>query len=145
VTNISLVHHFLLRNLISYSFPKYCNLPPILIFCYGYICRIFGPKSDEVTGEWRKLHKEELHNLYSSPYIVRVIKSKRMRWAGHVARMGRKEACIVFWWVNPRERDHWGDPGLDGRIILGWIFRKWDVELWTGLGWLRIETGGGDL
>jgi hypothetical protein len=50
--------------------------------------RIFGPRSDEVTGDWRKLHNEELHNLYSSPNIIRMIKSRRMRWAGHVARMG---------------------------------------------------------
>jgi hypothetical protein len=52
--------------------------------------RIFGPKSDEVTGGWRKLHNEELHNLYSSSSIIRMIKSRRMRCAGHVARMGRK-------------------------------------------------------
>jgi hypothetical protein len=51
--------------------------------------RIVGPKRDEVTGEWRKLHNEELHDLYSSPNIVRVIKSRGMRWAGHVALMGR--------------------------------------------------------
>jgi hypothetical protein len=51
--------------------------------------RIFGPKRDEVTGGWIKLHNEELHGLYSSPSIVRVIKARRMRWAGHVARMGR--------------------------------------------------------
>jgi hypothetical protein len=50
--------------------------------------RIFVPKRDEVTGEWRKLHKEELHNLYSFPDIIRQVKSRRMRWAGHVARMG---------------------------------------------------------
>ena len=50
--------------------------------------RVFGPKRDEVTGEWRKLHNEELSDLYSLPNIVRVVKSKRMRWAGHVARMG---------------------------------------------------------
>jgi hypothetical protein len=49
---------------------------------------IFGPKRDEVTGDWRKLHNEELHNLYSSPNIIGMIKSRRMRWAGHVARMG---------------------------------------------------------
>jgi hypothetical protein len=49
--------------------------------------RIFGPKRDEVTGDWRKLNNEELHNLYSSPNIIRMIKSRRMRWAGHVARM----------------------------------------------------------
>jgi hypothetical protein len=52
--------------------------------------RIFGPKGDEVTGDWRKLLNEELHNLYSSPNIIRMIKSRRMRWAGHVARIGEK-------------------------------------------------------
>ena len=69
--------------------------------------RIFGPKRDEITGEWRKLHNEELNNLYYSHSIVRVIKSRRMRWAGHVARMGRGEACTGFWWRNLREGDHW--------------------------------------
>jgi hypothetical protein len=52
--------------------------------------RIFGPERDEVTGDWMKLHNEELHNLCSSPNIIRMIKSKRLRWAGHVARMGRR-------------------------------------------------------
>jgi hypothetical protein len=52
--------------------------------------RIFGPKRDEVTGEWRKLHNKELRNLYSSPDIIRQVKSRRMRWAGHVARMGEE-------------------------------------------------------
>jgi hypothetical protein len=52
--------------------------------------RIFGPKRDEVTGDCRKLHNEEFHNLYSSPNIIRMIKSRRMRWAGHVARTGRR-------------------------------------------------------
>jgi hypothetical protein len=52
--------------------------------------RIFGPKRDKATGEWRKLHNEELNDLYCSPNIVRVIKSRRMRWAGHVARMGER-------------------------------------------------------
>jgi hypothetical protein len=52
--------------------------------------RIFGPKRDEVTGEWRKLHNKELHELYSSPRIIRITKSRRMRWAGHVARMEEK-------------------------------------------------------
>jgi hypothetical protein len=58
---------------------------------------------------------------------------------------GRGEACTGFWWGNLRERDHWKDLGVDGRIILRLIFRKWDVGLWTGLDWLRIETGGGYL
>jgi hypothetical protein len=86
--------------------------------------RIFRPKRDVVTGVWRELHNEELHDLYSSPTIVRVIKSRIIRWAEHVARMGRGEACTGFWWRNLRERDHWGDPGVDGRIILRWIFKK---------------------
>jgi len=69
--------------------------------------RIFGPRRDEVAGEWRRLHNEELNDLYSSPNIVRVIKSRRMRWAGHVARMGEERGgCIGSWWGNWRERDH---------------------------------------
>jgi hypothetical protein len=59
--------------------------------------RIFGQKRDEVTGGWRKLHNEELHKLNSSPSIIRMIKSKRMRWAGHVARMGRKRMHVEYW------------------------------------------------
>ena len=94
--------------------------------------RIFGPKRDEVTGEWRKLHNEELNDLYCSLNTARVIKSRRIRWAGHVARMGIGEAYTGFWWGNLRERDRLGDPGVDGRIILRWIFRKWDVAVWTG-------------
>jgi hypothetical protein len=93
---------------------------------------IFGPKKDEVTGEWRRLHNEEL-NLYSSPNIIRVIKSRRMRWAGHVARMGRGEVHTGFWWGDLREGDHLEDPGVDERIILKWIFKKWDRGAWTGL------------
>ena len=58
--------------------------------------RVFQPKRDEVTGEWRKLHNEEPSDLYSLPNIVRVVKSRRMRWAGHVARMGRGELCTGF-------------------------------------------------
>jgi hypothetical protein len=50
-----------------------------------------------------------------------------------------------FWWKNVREGDHWGDPGVEGRILLRWMFRKWDVGVWTGLSWLRIETVGGHL
>ena len=107
--------------------------------------RIFGPRRDEVTGEWRRLHNEELNDLYTSPKIMRVIKSMRMRWAGHVARMGEKRRCIGFWWGNRREGDQWGDVGIEGWIILGWISRRWGVGIWTRLGWPRIETFGGRL
>ena len=65
-----------------------------------------------------------------------------LRWAGHVARMGEERGCIGSWWENRREKDHWGDLGVDGWIILGWISRRWDVGMWTGLGWPRIGTGG---
>ena len=54
--------------------------------------------------------------------------------------MGREEVHTGFWWGNLRERDHFGDQGVDGRIILTWLFRKWDVGLWTGSSWLRIGT-----
>ena len=67
-----------------------------------------------------------------------------MKWAGHVERMG-KERFIQGFGGETRERDHWEDPGEDGRIILRWIFRKWDVEAWTGSVWLRIGTNGGHL
>jgi hypothetical protein len=90
----------------------------------------FGPKRDEVTGEWRKLHNEKFHDLHSSPTIERLIKSIRLRWTGHIARMERGEACTGCLWKNLRERD----PSVDWRIILEWIFRKWDVGVWTGLG-----------
>jgi len=66
--------------------------------------RVFGPKRDEVTGECRKLHNEELNDLYSSPNIVRVIKPRKMGCAGHVARMGRGDAYRGFWWGNLNER-----------------------------------------
>jgi len=68
-----------------------------------------------------------------------------MRWAGHVAHMGEGREYMGSLWGNQRERDHWGDLGVEGRIILGWIYRRWDVGIWTGLGWPRIGTGGGRL
>jgi hypothetical protein len=91
---------------------------------------IFGPKRDEVTGEWRKLHNEELHDLYYSPSIIRIIKARRMRWAGHVARMGEKKNTYRLlvgkperrprrWWLNNIKMD---------LVEVGWR----DVD-WIGL------------
>jgi hypothetical protein len=66
------------------------------VFDSRMLRKIFGPKRDEVTGEWRILHNEELNDLYSSPNIIRVIKSRRMRWAGHVARMGEGRGAYMI-------------------------------------------------
>ena len=88
----------------------------------------------------------ELNVLYSSPNIVRVIKLRRMRWAGHVARMGEERGAYSVLVGKPEgKRPLGGDLGVDGWIILGRISRKWDVGMWTGLGWPRIGTGGGRL
>jgi hypothetical protein len=68
--------------------------------------RIFGRKRDEVMGGWRKLHNEELRELYSSPSIIGIIKSRKMKWAGHAARMGRRETRVGYWWESQRESNH---------------------------------------
>jgi hypothetical protein len=80
------------------------------------VLRIFGPKRDEVTGEWRKLHSGELHNLCSSPDNIRQIKSRRMRWAGHVARMGEGRNVYRVLVGKPEEKSHLEDQGVDGRM-----------------------------
>jgi hypothetical protein len=85
--------------------------------------RIFGPKREE-DGSWRKVHNDELHDLYSSPNTVRVIKSRRMRWAGHVSRMGRGEVLTGFWLGGPKARDYWEDVGVGGRITLRWTLGR---------------------
>jgi hypothetical protein len=104
--------------------------------------RIFGPKRDEVT-EWRKLHNEELIDLYSSSNIIRVIRSRRMRWAENVGKRRIGEMRTEFWWGNLRERDHLENPDVDGSRITKLIFRKRDVGVRTGLIWLRIGESDG--
>ena len=84
--------------------------------------RIFGPKRDEVTGEWRKLHNEELNDLYSFPNIIRVIKSRRMRGAGHVARLGERRGVYRVLVQKP-----------EGKRPLGRPRRRWEDNIKTGL------------
>jgi hypothetical protein len=95
--------------------------------------RTFGAKRDEVTRELRKLHEEDLDDLYSLPNIVRVIKSTRMRSVGHAAYGGWERCIHGFGGQNLREKDHLEDPSVDERI-LGKIFRKWDGSMdWIDL------------
>ena len=89
------------------------------VFDNRVLGKIFGPRRDEVTGVCRKLHNEDLNDLYSSPNIVRVIKSRRMRRMGHVAHIGERRGVKKVLVRKPE-----GDPGVDGRIILRWTFRK---------------------
>jgi hypothetical protein len=86
--------------------------------------RIFGLGRDEVTEEWRKIYNEELNDLYFSPNIFRVIKSRRMRWAGHVVSMGERRGVYRVLVGKLKEGVNFGDSSVDGRIILRWIFRK---------------------
>jgi hypothetical protein len=78
------------------------------VFENSVLRRVFGPKRDEITREWKKLHNEELNYLYSLPNIVWVVKLRRMGWAGHVARMGEAKGLHRVLWGSLRERDHWG-------------------------------------
>jgi hypothetical protein len=102
------------------------------VFVNRVLRRIFGPKRDEVTGEWRKLHNEELHNLYSSPDNIRHVKSRRMRWAGHVARMGeeRKVNKVLV-----------GKP--EGKKPLGRPRRRWEDGIRMDLREIGLEGGCG--
>jgi hypothetical protein len=95
--------------------------------------RLSGQKRDEVIGEWRKLHNEELRDLYSLPSIIRVIKSRRMRWAGHVARTGAKRNSYRLLVGRPEGKKPLGRPRHRWVIMLGWILVRWDAVIWTGL------------
>ena len=95
------------------------------VFQNRVLRRMVGPKREEVTGEWRKLHKQEFYDLYCSPNIFRVIKSIIMGLAGHVARVRERRRAYGALVVKPEGRDHLEDTGVDGRIILRWICRKW--------------------
>jgi hypothetical protein len=103
--------------------------------------RIFDLKTDEVTEEWRKLHNEDFNDACSSPNIVWVIKLRRMIWVRYVARMRRDMYRVLV--GKPEGKNQWEDPGVNGRIMLRWIFKKWNVGVWTGFSWLKVETCGG--
>jgi hypothetical protein len=93
--------------------------------------RIFGRKRDEVTGGWRKLRNEVLHKLYSSVSTIKMIELRRMRWAGHVARMGRREMHIEYRWESQKERD-----SLEYQDVGGWTTLKVMLDRSDGIVWI---------
>jgi hypothetical protein len=106
--------------------------------------KIFGPKRVGVTGGWRKLHNEELHNLYSSPNIIRIIKSRRMRWAGHVARMGEKRNVYRLLVRKPegkrplgRPRRRWMNNIKMGLLEIG--LKGCGLD-WSGSGYVQLKS-----
>jgi hypothetical protein len=98
-----------------------------MVFENRVLRKIFGPKRDEVVGEWRRLHNEELNDLYSSPNNIPMIKSRRMRWAGHVASMGKRRGPYRGLVGKLEGKNPLGNPGVDGRIILKLILKKWEL------------------
>jgi hypothetical protein len=106
---------------------------------------IFAPKRDEVTGEWRRLHNEELSDLYCSPNIVRVIKSRRMRWAEHVARVGEIRGVYRVLVGKPEGKRPLGRPRRRWEDNIKMDLQEVGCGVWTGSSWLRIGTGGGHL
>jgi hypothetical protein len=105
------------------------------VFQNRLLRRIFGPKTDKVTGGWRKLHEEELHSFHSSPSIIRIIKSRRMRWAGHVARIVEKRIAYSIFVGKP-----------EGKRSLGRSRRRWleNIKMdlreigWGGIDWIDL-------
>ena len=102
--------------------------------------RIFGPKRDEVTREWRKLHNEELNDLNSSPNIGRVIKSRRMRWAGHVARMGQGRGVYRVLVGKPEGKRPLGRPRRRWEDDIKMYLQEVGCGVWSASSWLRIGT-----
>jgi hypothetical protein len=143
VTNQNLIQEEIKRRLNSRLLSKNLKIR-IRVFENRVLRRIFGPKRDEVTGEWRKLHNKELHDLYCSPSIIRIIKSRRMRWAGDVARMGEKRNAYRLLVGKPegktpgRPRSRWVDNirmdlGEVGWGDVDWISLVEDRNRWRAV------------
>jgi hypothetical protein len=107
--------------------------------------RVFGPKRDEVTGEWRKLHNEELNDLCSSPNTIWMIKSRIMSWAEHVAHMGERRGVYRVLVGKPEGRRPLGRPKLRWKDNIKMNLQEVEWGAWTSLIWLRVGTGGGHL
>jgi hypothetical protein len=112
------------------------------VFQNKVLRRIFGPKRDEITEEWRKLHNEELNGLHCPSNTTQVIKSRRMRWAGQVARMGKRRGVYRVSVGEPEGKMPIGRTRVDGKMILKLklVSKKCDADEWTGLIWLRTGS-----
>jgi hypothetical protein len=113
------------------------------VFDNRVLRRIFGPKRDEVRGEWRRLHNEELNDVYSSPNIIRVIKSRSMRWAVYVARIEERRGAYRILVGRPEGRRPLGRPRHRWEDNIKIYLQEMGCGAWNGLSWLRIGTGGG--
>ena len=117
----------------------------LMLFENSVLRRISDHKRHEVRDEWRKLHNEELNDPYSPSSIVRVIKSWRIRWAGHVARIGERRVVYRVLVGKSEGKKPLGRSRHRWKNNIKWIFKRWDVWEWTGSSWLRIWTCGGHM
>ena len=109
----------------------------------GFWRRYLGLRGTRNEGNWRKLHSEEIHDFHSSPNVIRVIKWRRMRWAGNVARMGDRRCAYRASIGKFEGNNQLGKPMRNGMMKWKWIFKKKDVRKWTRLTWITIRTGDG--
>jgi hypothetical protein len=155
----SLLSSYLLSRNLRVKIYKTIILPPILYRCEPWsltlrqehrlrafenrvLRSISGPKRDEVTGDWRKMHSGKLHNLFSTPDIIWQIRSRRMLWAGHVARMEEERNVYRVLVGKPEGKIHLEDQGIDGRMGSKWTLGRLVGRVWSGFAWLRIGIVG---
>jgi hypothetical protein len=98
---------------------------------------------EKVAGCWKRLHNEELHNVWSTKYFILIVQVKENEMSGACSTNGRYEIYVQFWLENLKGRNHSEDHVIDGRIILEWMLRKEDEKMWTGCMWLRVGNNGG--
>ena len=108
-------------------------------------CVVEGKSAAVVLSDCHLVSANTANVLWVGSSMAKITRRRHLTLRAVKNRKRSGWACRWFWWGNLWEREHWGEPGLDGRIILKWIVRKWDVEVWTGLGWLWIGTGVGRL